>query len=198
MTANRFLTMKRLRLILWMFCCLAQIAMAQGIRTEKSSAGVVAGPSHHLGVDASFNANDVLLGAIFYYANPFGEGFSLVGAFTARPYGKKMLVQDSPGTYLYLREERYSLLIGIDRQLALTPQFGLFASLLGGVTIPVYRGSERNETDAMFPVVSVGLQWSLPSGALFADDAVAIRLGGEYLDLLENKYRIYSSILVSL
>ncbi len=155
-------------------------------------------PRHHLGADVSFNTRDVFVGIVFHYANPFGEGYSILGTFSFRPYGKKMLVEDSPGIYLYLREERFSMLLGIERQVYLTPPFSLFLSLSGGLSVPHYRGTERGKAEGMLPVVSMGFQWSFPCGKYFAGDQVAVRLGGQYLDVSEDQFRAYASVLFSL
>ena len=165
---------------------------------EESKPTLETDPNHHLGVDASFNAHDVFVGVVFHYANPFGEGFSLIGSITFRPYGKEILVQESPGVYLYLREERVSILLGLERQLFLTHQFSAFINLLGGVTIPNFRGTERGGVNGMFPVISVGIQWSIPSGKYFAGDKVALRFGQQYINLSEDQYRGDVSILVAL
>jgi hypothetical protein len=155
-------------------------------------------PRHHLGVDASFNTRDVFVGIVFHYADPFGEGFSLIGTVNVRPFGKETLVEESPGVYQYLRGERFSILLGLERQLFLTPQFSGFLNLLGGVTFPNYRGTKQGGAEAIFPVATIGIQWSVPSGKYFAGDTFAVRVGQQYLNLSEDRFRGYVSILVGL
>ena len=155
-------------------------------------------PRHHLGAEASFNAHDVFVGLTFHYAKPFGEGFSLISSIAIRPFGKEALVEDSPGIFLYLREERVFILLGIERQLFLTPQFSAFANVLGGMTFPNYRGTQRGHGEPLIPAVAAGMQWSIPSGKYFAGDAVALRLGEQYINIEANKFRFYFSILLAL
>jgi hypothetical protein len=155
-------------------------------------------PQHHLGADVCFTMNDVFIGGIFHYADPFGEGYSLVASIIIRPYGKKELIRQSPNVYLYLREERFSILLGIDRQWYLEPHTSLFINALGGVTVPRYRGSDYGKSIGIFPVITVGLQFSILPTKYFASDIFVFRVGGQYLNLSADKFRIYSAILMAL
>ena len=165
---------------------------------EAEEDSLVDTPRHHLGAEASFNAHDVFISLTFHYAQPFGEGFSLIGSFSFRPVGKEMLIQDAPGVYLYLREERISVLLGLERQLYLTAHFSGFVHALGGMSFPTYRGTQRGRAEGMFPVVGVGIQWSIPSGRYFSGDIVSLRLGQQYINLPQDKFRGYVSILAAL
>jgi hypothetical protein len=149
-------------------------------------------PQHHLGADVCFTMNDVFIGGIFHYADPFGEGYSLVASIIIRPYGKKELIRQSPNVYLYLREERFSILLGIDRQWYLEPHTSLFINALR------YRGSDYGKSIGIFPVITVGLQFSILPTKYFASDIFVFRVGGQYLNLSADKFRIYSAILMAL
>ncbi len=156
------------------------------------------GPSHHVAAEAQFNGNDVFVGGTFYYADPFGEDFALVGGFNLRPYGKRTLVPESPGVYLFLREERFSFLFGLDRQLPLTEQAGVFAGAQVWLSYSRYRGTDRTTWDLIAPVGNAGFQLSLPRGKAFAGDIVSLRLGAEFINLEPDRWRLFTSILVGI
>ncbi len=165
---------------------------AQPIDTEAESR------SHHVAAEAQFNGNDIFAGATFYYTDPFGEDFALVGGFNLRPYGKRTLIPESPGVYLYMREERYSALLGIDRQLPLTDRAGVFAGLQAWLSYSRYRGTDRTSWDLIAPVANAGFQLSLPRGRSFAGDIVSFRLGAEFVNLQPDRWRLFTSILVGI
>lgn len=134
-----------------------------------------------LSADAQYRTSvDLYLsGGILVAAVP-RIGLSAYGAFSGRPFRKKVLVRIGDGQYMQYREHRVQFEAGLDETLLLSDIIGVYARAGVGYTHAWYNGSIRRAPTGATAVFGTGLHVGhAPASATGG----AIRVGYVYANL---------------
>jgi len=152
----------------------------------------------YLGLVTNMNNEDFMLGVAFLppLSNDLDLRFS--AAFWLRPYGKSVLSRYSENIYFVYKEELYALLLGLDKEIVLSGKLSLFAAAEAALVYKCYRGSDRDNVDVSFPILTAGLGYGFLYNEANNCNQLQLRLGYQYCKMSIYPDRIFVSLLISL
>jgi hypothetical protein len=146
---------------------------------------------NYLGIQANMNGEDFMLGLSFLHRSVSWLDLRLTSSFWLRPYGKAVLVKQTENIYFIYKEELYALSLGLDKELTLSRDISLFSSAELGFALKIYRGSDRDKLDTVFPVFTAGLGCGFAYSAARNRNQFLLRLGYQYCKLSIYPNRFY-------
>jgi len=146
--------------------------------------------SSYLGLVTNMNDEDFMLGVSFMPPSIQGLDLRFVCSFWLRPYGKSVLMKYTDNIYFVYKEELYALSFGVDKELRLFRDLSLFAAVESGFVYKCYRGSNRDNVDISFPIVTGGLGYGFLYNEHNNSNLLLLRLGYQYckMSIFPNRF----------
>ena len=144
----------------------------------------------YLGLVTNMNDEDFLLGLSFMPTSVQGMDLRFIFSFWARPYGKSVLIKYTDNIYFVYKEELYDLSVGVDKEVKLLKDLSLFGALESGFVYKCYRGSNRDNVDISFPIVTGGLGYGFLYNEHNNSNLLLLRLGYQYckMSIFPNRF----------
>jgi hypothetical protein len=135
-----------------------------------------------LEVGSTFNADFFYLGSDISYRILVKQDVSIVFSGYFNPTARKVLHQESSDVYLLLSEYRIWTGLGLQKNQKLNRTISLFARAQIGWGWINYAGSNADFNDLVAPVLTAGLQFSIPTGNSDGSSSIIlIKTGYQYL-----------------